>query len=103
MTESIQSILNQISEKAKGLHGLLVSEREKNANLLSKNEQLQAQFEEKQAEVSRLESKLNEQEERLVGLTEQSSVSVASPSKGNAQEIDELVKEIDYCISQLRK
>ena len=103
MTESIQSIINQISEKARALHGLLLSEREKNASLLSKNEQLQSDLEEKLDEVSRLESKLNEQEKRMVGQSEQSSVSAVAPSNGNAQEIDELVKEIDYCISQLRK
>ena len=103
MTESIQSIINQISEKARALHGLLVVERENNASLLSKNEQLQSDLDEKLAEVSRLESKLNEQDKQMVGLTEQSSVSTAIPSRGNAQEIDELVKEIDYCISQLRK
>ena len=103
MTESIQSILNQISSKTKSLHGKLVSEREKNASLISENEKLQSKLNEKLAEISTLESKMIEQEQRLVGQNEQSSVLVANPSLGRTQEIDELVKEIEYCISQLRK
>jgi methyl-accepting chemotaxis protein len=103
MTDSIQSIISQISHKAKGLHNLLVSEREKSANLSSKNQHIQNELDQKTAQIEELENKLKAQEERLMVLAEQDSGSANSPSVGNTHEIDELVKEIEYCISQLRK
>ncbi len=103
MTERIQSILNQISDKAKNLHGKLQAERDRNASLISENEELQSKLNEKLAEITALENKLIEQEQRLIGQNEQSSVPVSNSSLGRTQEIDELVKEIEYCISQLRK
>lgn len=103
MTESIQSIISQISHKAKGLHKLLVAEREKNAELAAKNQNLQSELEQKVSEMKNLEAKWKEQEERLMLLTEQNAAPVVNSSLGKSQEIDELVKEIEYCISQLRK
>ncbi len=103
MTESIQSILTQISEKAKGLHRLLLKERQRTADLATKNDQLQAEIDEKSAALKEMEAKLMEQEERLANVTQQKSDSVVAPSLGRTQEIDELVKEIEYCIGQLRK
>lgn len=103
MTESIQSILNQISQKTKGIHGLLLAEREKNAALASKNNQLQTEIDQKSLQLLEFESNLKAQEERLANMTEQISDSSVAPSLGRTQEIDELVKEIEYCIGQLRK
>ncbi len=103
MTDSIQSIISQISHKAKGLHNLLVAERETNAVLSSKNQSLQTDLDQKSAQIEELENKMKVQEERLMVMTEQDSGSAVIPSLGRSQEIDELVKEIEYCISQLRK
>ena len=103
MTDSIQSIISQISHKAKGLHNLLVAEREKNAVLSSKNQSIQDELDQKSAQIETLEAKLKMQEERLLAMTEHDSGSEINPSLGKSQEIDELVKEIEYCIGQLRK
>jgi flagellar biosynthesis/type III secretory pathway chaperone len=103
MTENIQSIIDQISSKTKEVYNLLVQEREQNASLKASNSQLQTELDQKNTEMQKLAAKLNEQEEKMVSMTEQNSVPTAIPSLGRTQEIDDLVKEIEFCIGQLRK
>lgn len=103
MTENIQSIIDQISSKTKEVYTLLLKEREQNANLKSSISQLQAELDQKNDEMQGLAAKLSEQDAKMVQMAEQNSVPAAIPSLGRSQEIDELVKEIEYCIGQLRK
>lgn len=103
MTENIQRILEQISTKTKGLYNQLLAEREQNADLIAKNSQLQKELDSKMSEMKDLAIQLNDQELKMVSMAEQNSSPVSNSSLGRTQEIDELVKEIEYCIGQLRK
>lgn len=103
MTERIQHIVNEISQKTKALHKQLIEEREKNSSLqaeiksLNENEKVQTEKEVGYLkEISDLKLQLEETKSQIV--------EVSNPSLGRKdEEIDELVKEIEYCISQLKK
>jgi Mg2+ and Co2+ transporter CorA len=103
MTDKIQQIIDDISRKAKALHHQLVEERLQNEQLrleiVELREQLMStngQIEGQALEINRLKSELEASKEQVV---EKPVVS----DKRKDEEIDELVKEIEYCISQLKK
>lgn len=81
----------------------MLEERAVNVDLSAKNQELQQQLDRKTAELEDLEAKMIALEVNQVNLAEQNSVPATTPSLGRSQEIDELVKEIEYCIGQLRK
>jgi uncharacterized protein YigA (DUF484 family) len=107
MTERIQHSMNEIRAKALELHNELMQER-------IKNQALQAQILEKE---ERLQSVLlagKDSENALHAVIDQLTldlevaknqiVEVSVPQNGrNEEQIDELVKEIEYCIGQLKK
>ncbi|MCE2681680.1 MAG: hypothetical protein ACK49D_08750 [Flavobacteriia bacterium] len=103
MTESIQHIMNEIRAKALEIHSELVQERNKNqvlqAQILEKEERLQAA---KQLENERLA--VIDQLKLDLEVAKNQVVEVSVPQIGrNEEQIDELVKEIEYCIGQLKK
>jgi uncharacterized protein HemX len=99
MTSEIKSYIDQIRAKARQLHQQLVIERERSTSM--------------DLEISRLKELLTQQEsqltsvkDELVAVTDQlaeqrEQVQVQSTSRGDF-EIDGLVKEIDFCIQQLK-
>ena len=102
MTDRIQHIIEEIRLKSKALHHQLLEEREKNNAL--------------QAEVQLLNERLhhkNQQEEKNLAeiaalklemeTTKSQVIEIERPQGKKDEEIDELVKEIEYCISQLKK
>jgi cell shape-determining protein MreC len=103
MTERIQHIMNEIRAKALEIHSELVQERNKNqvlqAQILEKEERLQAA---KQLENERLA--VIDQLKLDLEVAKNQVVEVSVPQIGrNEEQIDELVKEIEYCIGQLKK
>jgi ABC-type uncharacterized transport system substrate-binding protein len=103
MTEKIQDTIQEISRNIQRIGEALRSERAKNAVLQEeidrKNEQLTAEVNAiglMKEEIESLKSALH--------LAENKVVEVPVPVKGkNEQEIDELVKEIEFCIEQLKQ
>lgn len=103
MTEKIQLLLEGVRNKSNELHKLLVDER-------SKNEQLNTELQQLKQEKSDLEAKNEElvsNNNRLISELNSTKVQgigteVAIHANRN-EEIDELVKEIEYCITQLKK
>ena len=103
MTERIQHIISEIRSKALELHRELERERQKNQELQmtvqDMNEQLlsmKMKEEQLQSVVDSLRVDLDEAKNQVV--------EVSVPQNGrNEEEIDELVKEIEYCISQLKR
>ena len=87
----------------KDLHSILMEERAKNAELMSDVSTLKSKLLEKEDELNFKNQHIREKEEQLVKMNEQNTVSVPEESLTRSHEIDELVKEIEYCISQLRK
>ena len=103
MTERIQHIMNEIRAKALEIHNELVQERNKNqalqAQILEKEERLQSA---KQLENEHLA--VIDQLKLDLEVTKNQVVEVSVPQNGrNEEQIDELVKEIEYCIGQLKK
>jgi uncharacterized protein YlxW (UPF0749 family) len=103
MTERIQHSMNEIRAKALEIHNQLVQER-------IKNQTLQAQIQEME---ERLQSAKHMENEQLAAIDQlkldldvakNQIVEVSVPQNGrNEEQIDELVKEIEYCIGQLKK
>lgn len=100
MTANIKSLIEQISEKSRSLHHLLVIERERassfeveinrlrdeNSALLDKQEVLSQEVHSLKTEISQQNSMNNE----------------VADVKSNDLRIDSLVREIDFCIQQLK-
>jgi septation ring formation regulator EzrA len=103
MTEKIQDTIQEISRKAVRIGEALRSERSKNEILqeeIDRNkEELAKEFTANthlKAEIESLKSALH--------LAENKVVEVPAPVIGRTeQEIDELVKEIEFCIEQLKQ
>ena len=103
MTEKIQDTIQEISRKAVRIGEALRSERSKNEILqeeIDRNkEELATELTANthlKAEIESLKSALH--------LAENKVVEVPAPVIGrNEQEIDELVKEIEFCIEQLKQ
>jgi septal ring factor EnvC (AmiA/AmiB activator) len=103
MTERIQHSMNEIRAKALEIHGELVQERIKNqalqAQILEKEQHLQSVKDSKSA----LEAVIDQLKLDLE-VAKNQIVEVSVPQNGkNEEQIDELVKEIEYCIGQLKK
>lgn len=103
MTESIQRKIEQIGEKVKSLHTLLIDQRQENERLQAELEKSKSDFTAKEEELALNRTKLNALQEELTSQKEQNTVSSVPASQFNESEIDELVKEIEYCIGQLKK
>lgn len=113
MTDRIQHIIEEIRSKKNELSNLLKIEREKSAKMAELNTQTEAQLLEKLKAVqtltdanARLSKDLESANQEIQELKQQLKSSVSesnsiSNGKGNIQ-IDELVREIEYCIGQLK-
>lgn len=102
MTDRIQNIIEDIRHKSVAMHQQLLEEREKNSvfqsevQLLTESIELQTQEENKLlTEISMLKAELE--------MAKSQVVENSHPSGKKDEEIDELVKEIEHCISQLKK
>ena len=103
MTEQIERSIEQILSKARALHSELQSEKSRNVALQREVERMKGEllsFSEKEfmlnTEIETLKSALQLAENKVV------EVPVQLVGK-REEEIDELVKEIEYCIEQLKK
>lgn len=112
MTQQIQDIIEDIRSKKNVLSELLKSEKQKATNfeaenfrlntLISKQEKELSDWDEKNASLKKeLEDVTKDLEKFKAELNSQSLQESASLSNKNIQ-IDELVKEIEYCIGQLK-
>jgi predicted transcriptional regulator len=103
MTEKIQLIIDEISRKSKALHHQLVEERLQNEQLKLENVNLREQLLSSKSRIESQASEIKKLSEEMESIkTQVVEVPVASLTVRD-EEIDELVKEIEYCISQLKK
>lgn len=102
MTEHIQHIIEKIRQKALALHTQLNEEREKNkefqAEITALKENQQSLKQKEDENLSKIASLKMELETTKGQIVENSR-----PIGKKDEEIDELVKEIEHCISQLKK
>lgn len=100
MTAELKSIIEQIGAKAQQLHQALVAERARVSSLTEEMNRLNAALSASLSEKEQLEKDLQQANAALNNLREQAQISSTSTA-GNV-EIDVLVKEIDFCIQQLK-
>ena len=103
MTDNIQKIIDQILSKSNFLHKIVIEERDKNSHLNIEIERLNNLLSEKNEECLLLSKNLDSVESAL-SLTENKVIENPGQTIGKSeQEIDELVKEIEFCIEQLKQ
>jgi predicted nuclease with TOPRIM domain len=102
MNQKIHLHISSITEKASRLIQQLSALKNENEKLLASNKELQvklAESDENLNEFKRQNAKLEESQSTLLSANDASSES----SKERNQEIDQLVREIENCIDQLKR
>ncbi len=99
MTSELKSLIEQIGTKSRQLHQSLVAERERVRSMTDEINRLNAEISEFQNQKKVMEDELQNLKTALSQAREQVQV---PPVSTNGVEIDVLVKEIDFCIQQLK-
>lgn len=103
MTDNIQKIIDQILSKSNFLHKIVLEERDKNSHLNIEIERLNKLLSEKNEECLLLSKNLDSVQSAL-SLAQNKVIENPGQTIGKSeQEIDELVKEIEFCIEQLKQ
>lgn len=103
MTDNIQKIIDQILSKSNFLHKIVLEERDKNSHLNIEIERLNKLLSEKNEECLLLSKNLDSVQSAL-SLAQNKVIENPGQNIGKSeQEIDELVKEIEFCIEQLKQ
>jgi chromosome segregation ATPase len=103
MTEQISSIAQQIQGKFQNLHQQLLAEREKYTFLETELGQAKVLISANQSQIFQLEENNQNLQNQLSQLNEQLKSQKSAVLTNKDNEIDELVREIDHCISQLKQ
>lgn len=101
MNEKIQHIIQDIRRKKNAVDGLLNQEKQRVHQLEQEVVQLKSEIESKQSDISRL-LKDNAELQSLLEETKNQIISSKVPENNRHEQIDELVREIEYCIGQLK-
>lgn len=101
MSDKALQLIDEIRSKSLEIKGKLDEERQNNAVLTNAIADLKKELEQRELELSEVKTKVAELEKEVLTAKEQVINPVIS-SERNDEEIDELVKEIEYCISQLK-
>lgn len=96
MTSEIKEYIDRIQAKVQHLNTLLVTERERSGSLLTEVSRLNEVVENQSNELTKLQDEYGVLTAKLSEKQEQ--VSVVS----NELDVDALVREIDFCIEQLK-
>ena len=109
MTEQINKIVLHLKNRFTEIHTQLLAEREQNESCKNEMSQLNDLLQTKNDEVSNLEEKKLQLEQKvlkmqneLLQLNEIVESRKTDLSKDNDSEIDDLVREIEHCISHLK-
>ena len=99
MSDKIHQLIDSIREQHSRVNEQLLLEQSKNEMFQGEIEKLKSQIENQLEEFSSLKNELdlakNEQKEQIITSSKDTMIS--------EEQIDELVKEIDYCIGQLKE
>ncbi len=102
MSDRIQELIDGIRGKASALHDQLSTERTQNQKLQAELDGLKENVAQRDSKIDELSLKVSELEMKLKTAGEKEVVVAEGTSVSDAQ-IDELVREIEYCIGQLKK
>jgi chromosome segregation ATPase len=99
MTSELKSLIEQIGAKSRQLHQSLVTERERVRSMTDEINRLNSEISGYQNQKKAMEDELQSLRSELDQAREQVQAQSVS---ANGVEIDVLVKEIDFCIQQLK-
>jgi chromosome segregation ATPase len=99
MTSELKSLIEQIGAKSRQLHQSLVTERERVRSMTDEINRLNTEISDFKNQKKAMEEELLSLRSELNQTREQVQVQAVST---NGVEIDVLVKEIDFCIQQLK-
>lgn len=102
MSNQIHELIDQIQGKVTSVKRQLSADRALQKELRAEIASLQSQLATKNEELEQLRYKLRECEESKKTNEKQNVVALKEQGISNEQ-IDDLVKEIEYCIAQLKK
>ena len=102
MSGRINQLVDTIREKFILLKDQVASDKVKNEELTQEIQALKLDVSSKDEKIGELNSKITELNDGLKSAREQSIIS-AEGNGVSEEQVDELVKEIEYCIEQLKK
>lgn len=97
MTAEMKAYIDRINAKVLNMHALLVAERERSTALLAEVSRLNEVIETNEFALNSLQEELNSAQSALTDARQQTQ---SAPI--NDLDVDALVKEIDFCIQQLK-
>ena len=103
MTEKIQHIINDIRLKSNSLHSQLVSERERAKKLEVELNEATSQKNALENEKTHLNEHVIKLKSELEAIFKERVDEENSITESRNQDIDDLVREIEHCINQLKK
>ncbi len=103
MSDRVSKLIDSIKGKAKQLYQELQSERAKSADLKDELASLKSELTAKTTEIEASKEKIIQLGDQLKTLSEQKVDQVNSGTDFSDEQIDELVREIEFCIAQLKE
>lgn len=101
MSDKALQLIDEIRSRSLEIKGKMDEVRQNNAVLTNTIADLKKELEQRDLELSEVKTKVAALEKEVLTAKEQVINPIVS-SERNDVEIDELVKEIEYCISQLK-
>lgn len=102
MSERVHQLIDEIRRKSAVMREQLEAERATNVSLTSEIASLREQLLTGEQRVEEMQGTITELNDRVETLKEQGANSSSASGISN-EEIDALVKEIEYCIGQLKR
>ena len=103
MSDRISKLIDSIKGRAVQLHQELQNERTKSAGLENELSALKSDLNAKSAEIQESKEKIAQLGDQLKTLSEQKVDQPTSGADISDEQIDELVREIEFCIAQLKQ
>lgn len=103
MSDRVSKLIDSIKGKAVQLHQELQNERTKSAGLENELSALKSNLNAKSAEIQASKEKIAQLGDQLKTLSEQKVDQPTSGADISDEQIDELVREIEFCIAQLKQ
>ena len=103
MSDRVSKLIDSIKGKAVQLYQELQNERTKSADLENELSALKSDLNAKSAEIQASKEKIAQLGDQLKTLSEQKVDQPTSGADISDEQIDELVREIEFCIAQLKQ
>lgn len=103
MSDRVSKLIDSIREKAVQLHQELQNERSKNEQLGEELDALKSELNTKSVEIQAAYEKIAQLGDQVKTLSEQKVDQVQTGNDISDEQIDELVREIEFCIAQLKQ